>query len=91
MLMQTRQMQYLFPLDTIAANEEVRIITIYGKKEFIHRLATMGLMAEVEIEVLQQGVMGVVILCNETRWALDVETAQKIFVVPTMLHCHYCC
>lgn len=91
MLMHPRQMKYLFPLNTVAINEEVRIISIHGKKEFVHRLAAMGLMEETEIEVLQQNALGVVILCNETRWALDVETAQKIFVVPTMLHCHYCC
>ena len=78
-------MKFLFPLNTVTINEEVRIINIHGRKEFVQRLAAMGLVEEAEIEVLQQGAMGVVILCNETRWALDVETAQRILVIPLNL------
>jgi Fe2+ transport system protein FeoA len=87
MLMQTGQARYVFPLGMASEGEWVRIVAIHGKKEFIHRLAAMGLTEGVEIQLQQKGMMGaailgVTILCGETRWALDVETAQKILVIP---------
>jgi len=91
MLMQTRQMRHLFPLNLVSEGDEVRIVAVHGKKELIHRLAAMGLAEEVEIQMLKQGQMGITVLCGETRWALDIETAQKILVVPAVSdHC-YCC
>lgn len=90
MLMQTGQTHYIFPLGMASEGERVKIVAVHGEKEFIHRLAAMGLSEAVEIQLLQKSrmgaaILGVTVLCGETRWALDVETAQRILVIPLNL------
>ncbi len=74
--------QYMFPLGMAIEGERVKVIRIQGQKELIRRLASIGLVEDVEIHVIQKGSAGVVVLHGETRWAVDAGTARKIFVIP---------
>lgn len=81
MSLQTAQQQ-MFPLGMAIEHERVKIIKIQGQSALIKQLATIGLIEEAELQVLQKNGMGVVIACGNGRWAVDAGTARKIFVIP---------
>jgi ferrous iron transport protein A len=83
MLMQTESTQPTFPLGMASESEKVKIVSIHGGKILTKRLASMGLVEDTEIQILQKEQhTGVVVLCGETRLALGMGMAHKISVVP---------
>ncbi len=83
MLMQTESTQHTFPLGMAGEFEKVKIVSVHGGKLLTKRLASMGLVEDTEIQVLQkERNSGVVVLCGETRLALGMGMAHKISVIP---------
>lgn len=81
MLMQTESTQHIFPLGLAGECEKVKIVSIHGGKMLTKRLASMGLIEDIEIQVLQKEHQnGIVVLCGETRLALGMGMAHKISV-----------
>ena len=82
MLMQTESIQHSFPLGLASEFEKVKIVSVHGGKVLTKRLASMGLVEDTEIQVLQkEHGSGVVVLCGETRLALGMGMAHKISVI----------
>jgi|JFJP01.1.fsa_nt_gi ferrous iron transport protein A len=82
MLMQTESTQHTFPLGLASEFEKVKIVSVHGGKVLTKRLASMGLVEDTEIQVLQkEHGSGVVVLCGETRLALGMGMAHKISVI----------
>jgi len=64
----------------------VKIVGVTGGKRLIKRLIAIGLIEEMELQVLQrQKEKGLVVACGETRLALDFGIANQIQVVPVSL------
>lgn len=83
MLMQPEATQPVFPLGMASEFEKVKIVGVQGGKMLTKRLASMGLVEDTEIQVLQKEQhTGVVVLCGETRLALGMGMAHKISVIP---------
>jgi len=83
MLMKTENLANVFPLNMVIEGEKVKIVSIIGGKNLIKRLLALGLIEEIEMQVLhKQPGNGVVVACGETRLALGLGMAQKIMVVP---------
>lgn len=81
MLMQTESTQHIFPLGMASEHEKVKIVSIHGGKMLTKRLASMGLIEDIEIQVLQkEHNNGIIVLCGETRLALGMGMAHKISV-----------
>jgi len=72
-----------YPLSLAADGEWVRIVNVASGKNLIKRLAIMGMIDGISIQMLQHKTnSGVVILCGETRLALGHGMAHKIMVEP---------
>ena len=82
MLMKTENIAQTFPLAMAAEGDWVKISTIRGGKNLIKRLIIMGLIEEVELQVVQrQKGNGLVVARGGTRLALGLGMANKIMVV----------
>ena len=83
MLMKTENGIQAYPLSLAADGEWVRIVNVASGKNLIKRLAIMGMIDGISIQMLQHKTnSGVVILCGETRLALGHGMAHKIMVEP---------
>jgi ferrous iron transport protein A len=70
-----------FPLALAAEGARLRIAGIRSGKGLAQRLATMGLIEGVEVELVQRHASGaVVVALGETRYALGAGMAHKILV-----------
>lgn len=84
MLMKNENTTHAFPLAMANVGEWVKIVGVTGGKHLIKRLVAMGLIEEMELQVLQrQKGAGLVVACRDTRLALGIGMANKIMVVPS--------
>jgi ferrous iron transport protein A len=83
MLMKNKNITPIFPLPMAKEGERVKIVGVTGGKRLIKRLIAMGLIEEMELEVLQrQKENSLLVVCGETRLALGFGIANQIKVVP---------
>lgn len=82
MLMKTENIAQTFPLAMAGEGDWVKISNVRGGKNLIKRLIIMGLIEEVELQVVQrQKGNGLVVARGGTRLALGLGMANKIMVV----------
>ncbi len=83
MLMKTETLTQTFPLAIAGEGDWVKITNIRGGKNLTKRLLIMGLIEDVELQVVQrQKGSGLVVARGGTRLALGLGMANKIMVVP---------
>ncbi len=83
MLMKTENITQTFPLAMAGEGDWVKIATVKGGKNLIKRLIIMGLIEEVELQVVQREKgAGLIVARGGTRLALGLGMANKIMVVP---------
>jgi len=81
MLMKNENVAHAFPLAMAGEGELLKLVGITAGKKLAKRLITMGMIENMELQVLQRGA-GLVVICGETRLALGYGMANKIMVVP---------
>lgn len=59
-----------------------RVVAIRAGGNVFGRLTDLGLHVGDRVDVVGQGISGVVIGCGDVRMALDRDTAGKVHVVP---------
>ena len=83
MLMKNKTIIQAFPLPMAREGERVKIVGVTGGKRLIKRLIAMGLIEEIELQILQRKKEnGLVVACGETRLALGFGIANQIQVIP---------
>jgi len=72
-----------YPLSFSKANEQIEVVNIKGGNNFIKRLLAMGITCGTKLTVVQHRQQeGLVVRCQDTRWALGQGMAHKILVTP---------
>jgi len=77
--MTTSTAQQSYPLSLSQLGKQVQVATINGSNNFMKRLLAMGITEGSALTVVQHG-EGLVIRCQDTRWALGRGMAHKILV-----------
>lgn len=81
--MQMNTKQQVYPLTAVRPNEKVQIVAIQGGQNLNKRLSAMGMIEGSVLTVVQQRhTEGLVVRCQDTRWALGRGMAHKILVTP---------
>lgn len=72
-------MQNAYPLSLSQLGKQVQVATINGGNNLMKRLLAMGISEGSALTVIQHG-EGLVVRCQDTRWALGHGMAHKILV-----------
>jgi len=75
----TTTVQKTYPLSLSQLGTQVQVAAIKGGSNFMKRLLAMGISEGSALTVVQQG-EGLVVRCQDTRWALGHGMAHKILV-----------
>jgi ferrous iron transport protein A len=87
MLMKTDNIAQTFPLAMAGEGDWVKISNVRGGKNLIKRLIIMGLIEDVELQIVQrQKGSGLVVARGGTRLALGLGMANKIMVIAIEEH-----
>ncbi len=79
--MQFNIQQQVYPLTLAKLDEPVQIVAIQGGQALHRRLSSMGMMEGSVVKIIQQReIEGIVVRCQDTRWALARGMAHKILV-----------